>query len=156
MVRKWLVAATATFALAAAVSPANAQAVQVEDIRVQLFYEHNGSLSDDLTKQKNLSLWNTIIGEGDAKGPSSAFLVSVVLRSTPEKFVKQASVSVTIVDAKKKSKLLERRFDGLAFGKDGRTVRPVFVENRTCAPTTIVAKAGASEKSVTLPFQCGE
>jgi hypothetical protein len=47
--------------------PAGAQALKVDDIKVQLFYELSGTLSDDLTKQKKLSLWNTLIGEGDAK-----------------------------------------------------------------------------------------
>ncbi len=57
-----IIAVAATIWLAS-LGAAAAQAVQVENIRVQLFYENSGQLSDDLTKKKNLALWNTISGK---------------------------------------------------------------------------------------------
>jgi hypothetical protein len=139
----------------ASLAAAAAQTVQVEHIRVQLFYENSGQLSDDLTKKKDLALWNTIIGEGDSGGPATAFLASVVLKSKPSSLVKR-EVVVTIMDDKKKAKVMERRFGGLSFGKDGLLVKPVLVENRTCSPTNISVSTGTSTKSVALPFECGE
>jgi hypothetical protein len=147
------------FALAAPcflIGIANAQTAQIEDIRVQLFYERSGTLSEDLTKLKKVSLWNTIIGEGDAKEPANSFLVSVEVRGKPESFNKGESIAVTVFDKAKKSMVMQRRFDGLLFGKDGRLVKPVFVENRTCAPLEITARGKSSVKTVTLPFACGE
>jgi hypothetical protein len=140
----------------AGLQPSSAQTVEVADIRVQLFYEDSGQLSaDDLTKRKDLALWNTIIGAGDAGGPARSFLVSIVLRSTPSSFLKREAV-VTVTDDKKKTKVMERHFRGLLFGKDGQLVKPILVENQTCSPTTIRAVIGARTKSVTLPFECGE
>jgi hypothetical protein len=144
------------FTLALLVGPVHAQAVHVEEIRVQLFYEHSGALSEDFAKTKDASFWNTIIGEGSAKEPANSFLVSVVLRGKPNSFVQSESVVVTVYDESKKSRVLERRFGGLAFGDDGRLVKPVFIENRTCAPIRISARSNANTKTITVPFKCGE
>jgi hypothetical protein len=131
-----------------------AEAVQIEDIRVQLFYEDSGQLSKDLTK-KELALWNTIIGEGDSGGPARSFLASIVLRAKPNASVKGEAV-VTVTDDKKKVKVMERRFSQLNFEKNGLLVKPVLVENRTCSPTSITVSVGKTTKSVALPFECGE
>ena len=50
---------------------------RISDLRAQLFFSERGTFSDDLLKRKDLSLWNTIIGAGDAGGPSSATLLIV-------------------------------------------------------------------------------
>jgi len=65
---------------------AAAQTATIEDIRVQLFYAYSGTLSDDLTKRKDLVLRNTMIGEGGAKEPANSFLVSVVVKGQSEAF----------------------------------------------------------------------
>jgi hypothetical protein len=148
--------ALALIALALVFEPATAQSVRVEDIRVQLFYEHSGTLSDDLTKVKDLSLWNTIISEGIAKEPADSFLVSVVLRGKPASFEQSERVVVTVFDESKKSKVLQRRFDSFLFGDEGRVVKPVFVENRTCMPIRISARSKSNAKTINLPFKCGE
>src|SRR6266481_247918 len=147
--------AVAAMVCFASLSVAAAQTVHIEDIRVQLFYENTGLLSDDFTKKKNLDLWNTTIGEGGSGGPARSFLASIVLRSKPNSFLKQ-EVVVTVMDDRKKVKLMERRFNGLLFDKEGQLVKPVFVENRTCSPTTISAGINKSTKQVALPFECGE
>jgi hypothetical protein len=147
------------FALAGLVilaGPAGAQALKVGDIKVQLFYELSGTLSDDLTKQKNLSLWNTLIGEGDAKEPASSFLVSVVILGKPDSYDKQRAVSVVVTDKTKKSVVMQRQFSGLAFDRSGRVVKALFVENRTCASIEITARSGDSVRTEALPFECGE
>jgi hypothetical protein len=144
------------FTLALLVGPVHAQAVHVEDIRVQLFYERSGVLSEDFAKTKDASFWNTIIGEGSAKEPANSFLVSVVLRGKADSIVHSESVVVTVYDESKKTKVLERRFGDLLFGVDGRLVKPVFIENRTCAPIRISARTNANTKTITVPFKCGE
>jgi hypothetical protein len=148
--------ACALFAFTLPVEPASAQAVNVEDIRVQLFYERSGTLSEDFTKVKDVSFWNTIIGEGIAKEPANSFLVSVVLRGKPASFVESERVVVTVFVESKKSKVLQRRFDSFLFGDEGRVVKPVFVENQTCAPIRISARSKANTKTMTLPFKCGD
>jgi len=58
--------------------PTTAQPAQVESIRVHLFKENTGTLSDDIVTN-NPGLWNVIIGDNQAH----SFLVSVVISGKP-------------------------------------------------------------------------
>jgi hypothetical protein len=136
---------------------AAAQNATIEDIRVQLFYEYSGALSDDLTKRKDLALWNTMIGAGDAKQPANSFLVSVAVKGQPETFDKAAALTVSVTEDKRKRKVAEKAFSGILFGPEGKIVKAIFVMDTVCVPLTVTAKlkSGAS-KTVSLPFKCGE
>jgi hypothetical protein len=136
---------------------AAAQNATIEDIRVQLFYEYSGALSDDLTKRKDLALWNTMIGAGDAKQPANSFLVSVAVKGQPETFDKAAALTVSVTEDKRKRKVAEKAFSGILFGPEGNVVKAIFVMDTVCVPLTVTAKlkSGAS-KTVSLPFKCGE
>jgi hypothetical protein len=134
-----------------------AQNATVESISVQLFYEYDGTLSDDLTKRQELALWNTMIGEGDAKQPANSFLVTVTVKGAPESFDKAAVLAVTVTGDKRKNKVAEKVFSGILFGSEGRVVKPLFVHDWVCAPVTVTAKLkSGSSKSFNLPFRCGE
>jgi hypothetical protein len=145
--------------LLAGAQDAHAQAATVDDIRVQLFYEHSGKLSDDLTKRKDLALFNTMIGEGESKEPANSFLVAVVVKGQPETFDKDAALTVTVTtDGKRKAKVADKSFgSGILFGPEGRVVKAMLVHDRVCVPLVVTAKlrSGAA-KSFTLPFKCGE
>ncbi len=145
-------AGVATLCLTA---PATAQALKIEDIRVQLFYERSGTLSPDLTKQKDLSLHNTMLGEGAAKEPANSFLVAVVISGQPSSFDK-SKVDVTVINTKTRKKIAGMTFGNLLFDDQGKIVKPLMVDNQVCVPVRITAKSGASEKTAEIPFQCGE
>jgi hypothetical protein len=155
----WCRLAIAMGLLAVSGRMAAAQNATIQDIRVQLFYEYTGALSDDLTKRKDLSLFNTMIGEGDAKQPANSFLVAVSVKGQPDTFDKAAALTVTVTtDDKRKSKVAEKAFgSGMLFGPEGQVVKAMMVHDRVCAPLIVTAKlkSGAS-KSVNLPFKCGE
>lgn len=154
---KLLVPAVAAGLLAVTSGMALAQSATVESIGVQLFYEYSGTLSDDLAKRKELSLWNTMIGEGDAKQPANSFLVTVTVKGAPETFDKAAALTVTVTGDKRKNKVAEKVFKGILFGSEGRVVKPLFVHDWVCVPLTITAKLkSGSSKTFNLPFQCGE
>ena len=150
-----LVLAAGLFAASGQV--AAAQDATVEDIRVQLFYEHSGTLSDDLTKRKDFKLLNTMAGEGSSKEPANSFLVSVVIKGAADSFDKGAALAITVnSDGKRKAKVAEKAFSGILFGPEGKVVKAVMVFDAVCAPLVITAKlkSGAS-KSLNLPFKCG-
>ena len=144
------------FALAG--HPGMAQTATIEDIRFHLFYENDGTLSEDLAKRKDLALFNTMIGEGDAKKPASSFLVAASVRGAAESFDKAAALTITVTtDDKKKSRVAEKALgSGILFGSEGRVVKALFVPDRVCAPLLVTAKlkSGAS-KTLKLPFKCG-
>ena len=154
----WLKLALAAGLLTLTSQMAAAQNATVEDIRVQLFYEYDGTLSDDVTKRKDLTLRNTMIGEGDSKQPANSFLVAVAVKGQPETFDKDAALTITVAtNDKRKSKVAEKAFSGILFGPEGRVVKAILVNDRVCLPMTVTAKlkSGAS-KTFTLPFKCGE
>lgn len=142
--------------LLAAMSAAAAQSTQIADIRVQLLYDYSGTLSVDLTKERNLALWNTVISGGSLKEPASDVLVTVVLLGVKETFDEKANVVVTVFDDDKKRKIAERKFDGVLYGENARAVKALFLPDRTCTPLRIVARNARSNRSVTVPFRCGE
>src|SRR3954471_24957925 len=50
---------------------------KITAIRAQLFYDAKGTFSDNILAQKDIALWNTIIGEGSSGGASTSTLVTV-------------------------------------------------------------------------------
>jgi hypothetical protein len=129
-----------------------ADAVQVEAIRVQLFHERSGTLSEDLVAA-GTEPFNVIIGSD----PSESFLVSVVLRGQPPKFDQSGFVNIAVYDDKKGTKLAERRIrGGLLFGDQGLLIKPFMVYDRNCTAVRITAATRAGAKTVRVPFRCGE
>ena len=131
--------------------PAAAQQVQVESFRAQLFKESDGTLSDDIIAN-NPGLWNVIIGTYQA----NSVLISVVVSGKPDSYDRKGTVLVTIVDEENGKRIVQRRFTGFLFGKEGRVTKPILVDDHNCSRMRIVARTKAGEKSVTIPFKCGE
>ena len=131
--------------------PAAAQQSQAESIRVHLFKENTGTLSDDIVTN-NPGLWNVIIGDNQA----NSFLVSVVISGKPDTYDRDGTVVVSVFDDETKRRIARRSFRGFLFGKDGRTYKPVLVDNLTCSRVRIVARTRVGEKSETVTFKCGE
>jgi hypothetical protein len=157
---KVLASAIAGGVLTLAAHVAAAQEATVEDIRVHLFYERSGKLSDDLTRRQDIALWNIPIGEGEAEGPANSFLVAAVVRGKPKSFFDQpADLTITVtLDDKRKTKVTDRTFSGgILFGPEGQVVKAMMMHNRVCVPLVITAKLkSGSSKTVNLPFKCGE
>jgi hypothetical protein len=155
-------------ALCAAPFPAAAQgtapasaAVAVEDVKVQLFLERSGKLSDNIVGSKK-AFHNTIIGEGDAGEPAESVLVTLVItgpknaRSSDKIARDLASVTVTQQSRQGPKVLLRRAYGGFLFGEQGRVHKAFFVDNATCAPLEIDVKLGRSRKTAKVDFTCGE
>jgi hypothetical protein len=136
--------------------PAAAQAVRVDEIRAHLFYNRSGTLSDDILKTKP-ALFNITVGAGDGlKETAESVLIVIALKGPPSGFDQSETITVTITDEKAKKKVVERKFNGFLFDDKGRLVKPIFLENKVCAPLRVVAKGRGGEKAVTIPFMCGE
>jgi len=158
VVLKLVLTAILGMAALAAVSwtgPAAAQAVRIDEIRAHVFYNRSGTLSDDILKTKP-ALFNIMIGAGDLKETADAVLIAVALKGPPSGFDQSETITVTITDEKAKKKIVERKFNGFLFDDKGRLVKPIFLENKVCAPLRVVAKGKGGEKAVTIPFMCGE
>ncbi len=154
---------TAALGLCAAgfiAAPAQAQ-VAVEDIRMQLFLERSGKLSENIVGSKK-SFHNTIIGEGDAGEPADSVLVTLVITG-PKNTVSSDKIardlaSVTVTQATKQGPkvLLRRAYGGFLFGEQGRVHKAFYLDNATCAPIEVDVKLGRSRKTAKVDFKCGE
>ena len=138
-------------AFCALAGQAAAQQVQIEGIRAQLFKESDGTLSDDIVAN-NPGLWNVIIGTYQA----NSVLISVVISGRPDSYDKKGSVLVTVIDEEDKKRIVQRRFSGFLFGKDGRTVKPILVDDHNCSRMRVVARTATGIKTEIIPFKCGE
>ncbi|MGL4727235.1 MAG: hypothetical protein ACRCWO_00625 [Bosea sp. (in: a-proteobacteria)] len=154
------VAALSLLAFAAVATPANAQ-VAVEDIRIQLFLERSGKLSDNIVGAKK-NFHNTVIGEGDAGEPAESVLVTLLITGpknakSSDKIARDlASVTVTQQSKQGPKVLLRRAYGGFLFGEDGKAHKAFMLDNATCAPLEVDVKLGRSRKTAKVDFKCGE
>lgn len=145
-------ASLAPFAIAA-------EAPKITDVRAQLFYDGKGTLSDNILAQKDLTLWNTIIGEGSAGGASNSTLITVEVSG---KDVAVGGVKVEVVATGHKNKVLGKTVMDVALYDDKtRFYAPLMLTNTGCDPVKVTVRLvgkGAPKGRVakTIPFQCGE
>lgn len=133
--------------------------VAIDDIRVQLFKERSGVLSDNINGLKK-NFVNTTTGEGDAGEPAE--LVFVTLAFTGPKNTKSSDkiardiASVTVTQAAKTGSriLLKRAYGGFLFGEDGRSHKAFALDAATCAPLEIDVRLGRSRKTAKIDFRC--
>ena len=97
-------------------------------------------------------MWNVIIGTYQA----NSVLISVVISGKPDSYDKKGTVLVTIIDDENKKRIVQRRFTGFLFGKDGRVTKPILVDDHNCSRMRVVARTRAGVRTEIIPFKCGE
>lgn len=134
---------------------AEAVAVHLDRPQVRLWYEESGRLSEDIAPPKTLTLWNTIIGEGDVEENANDALFTVHVRTTGEQNVDQPLL-LTATDKAGKT-LAQRTFKSILTSKEGDAVLPLWVRDIGCAGTVVFsARIGTERQSFSIDFPCGE
>jgi hypothetical protein len=152
--------ALAVLISALAASGASAQ-VAPADIRIQLFLERSGKLSDNLVGAGK-ALHNTVIGEGAAGEPAEAVLVTLGFtgpkNSRSSDTIARDLAAVTVKQKAKTGEkiLLKRAYGGFLFGESGRIHKAFLLDNATCAPLEVEVKVGRAVKTAAVEFSCGE
>ncbi len=132
--------------------------VAIDDIRVQMFRELSGSLSDNIAGA-NRSFVNLARGSEGVE-PADALLVTLAFTGAKnsrasDKIARDlAAVTVTQTARTGPRVLLKRAYGGFLFGPDGRSHKVFLLENATCAPLEIEVRVGRSRKAVKLDFAC--
>lgn len=134
-------------------------APKITAIRAQLFYDATGTFSQDILAQKDLALWNTVIGEGSAGAASTSTFVTVEIsgRNLPV-----GATKVEITATGNKSRLIQRKVIGVdIYDERTKFVAPLWLHDTGCEPNKITARligaSGAgSVMTKTIPFACGE
>ena len=128
---------------------------QIRDIRAQLMLERTGTLSRDITAPPRFTLFNTVIGEGDAGEPANDMLVTVTMTSSRDEENANRPLVVT-VRGRGGRVLAQRSYGGMLF-TGGRSVHFLQVRDISCAgDVTIEAVYGGQRRSERLSFSCGE
>lgn len=129
--------------------------VAIEHIGAQLLYSGSGTLSRDIAPPATFSGWNTVIGEGDAKGSATDVLVSVTLTTPSDEQALDTPLTVSARTAAGKV-LAERKFSNILIDR-GKVFEFLLLPNVTCAgKVTITATLGRQTRSATLALDCGE
>jgi hypothetical protein len=127
-------------------------------VRAQLFFSDRGTFSDDLLKRKELSLWNTIIGAGDAGGPSSATLLTVEVSGRAGDYPSGRKVELAVRTARKE--IFRRQLSLDVLGADGHVYAAFWLYDTGCESLTIstalLGQAEPTRRVATIPFHCGE
>lgn len=128
-------------------------AFRVTDIQVRFLYEQTGTLSVDLTADPKIALWNSIIGEGDAKENANDLLVTALVVGPGQHNI-DTPLIITVRDSK--GKLLKTRtIPGMMV--ETKTYRGFILEEAGCAGViTLTAKLGTSTRTEKLDLACGE
>jgi hypothetical protein len=150
--------AGAAIIFAGTATGATAQVV-AEEVRMQLFLERSGKLSENIVgSRKNFT--NTMSGGGDAGEPAEAVMVTLVFTGpkntkSSDKIARDlASITVTQSARTGPRVLLKRAYGGFQFGDDGRAHKAFLLDNATCAPLEVDVRVGRSRKTARVDFKC--
>lgn len=144
---------------APAAEDATSGPISVQDVKVQLFLERSGTLSESIVGSKK-KFFNTVIGQGDAGEPADAVMVTLVFQGTKntkgsDKLARDlAQVKVTQTTKAGNRILLNRVYGGFLFGESGLAHKAFILDNATCAPLEVEAKIGKTRKLVKIDFDC--
>jgi len=141
--------------VAAAAQAAAPPAAELGEIRMHLFYEETGRLSDDVSPPRQFSAWNTAIGGGEAEEPANDLLIVTEIRTEGQQNV---TTPLRVVARNERGRVLgDRRFEGTLTSEAGRIHMPLWLRDAGCAGiVTVTATLGRQTKTETLSLNCGE
>ena len=156
-------ATTVFVCVLSAVASAQAPAFKISGIKAMLFYEQNGTFSKDILADPNISLWNTIIGEGSSGGASSATLVMVEVTGKAGAYETTRKVEMTATfsgTGKNVHPPVKRTSEIGILSDKGRFYVPLWLYDTGCSHVTISARIigqrQAPSVQKTIKFECGE
>lgn len=142
-------------------TPAQSSAAyRITAIKAMLYYEGKGTFSRDVLATPDFTFWNTIIGEGDAEGPSNSTLVLIEVSGNPSRDEASPRRRVEFTATASRGVLLKRTSEIGLFSDDGKYYSAFWLYDTGCQPIKIAARllgqTQASPMSKTIPFKCGE
>jgi hypothetical protein len=146
----------ATAASRRAVSPP----YKITAIKAMLYYEQKGTFSRDMLAKPEMSLWNTIIGEGEAGSPSSSTRVVVEVTGKAGADAPTTARKVELTATASGKALLKRAVDISLLEEAGKFYAAFWLYDTGCdhikLSARIVGQTQPSAMTRTIPFECGE
>jgi hypothetical protein len=133
---------------------------KITAIQAKLFYSNKGTFSRNVLAKPDFAFWNTIIGEGDAEGPSDSTLVIVEVSGKSSEGEMAATRKIELTAVATGKVLLKRATEVGIFSDDHRFYAAFWLYGTGCEPVKLTARiVGQSQPSSmtkTIPFECGE
>lgn len=133
---------------------------KITAIQAKLFYYDKGTFSRNVLAKPDFGFWNTIIGEGDADGPSDSTLVLVEVSGKSSEGEMPPSRKVELTAVARGKVLLKRAIEVGLFSDDHKFYAAFWLYDTGCEPVKltarIVGQSQPSSMSKTIPFECGE
>lgn len=143
-----------------AVGPLATPPYKITGVKAMLFYDGKGTFSRDVLAKPAFAFWNTIIGEGDAEGPSNSMLVVVEVTGNPSRDEAAPSRRVEFMATAARKVLLKKTTDIGLFGPGGKFYAAFWLYDTGCEPIKISARVLGQTQAPpiikTIPFECGE
>ncbi len=148
--------AIAAAALGALAGQALAAELRIAEVKAYLFLEHAGKLSEDIVGAPPFA--NLPKGGGPNHETATGILVDLTFAGDKNAAPKYASATVDITQSGRAGQQIVTRkaFTNFIFGADGVEHKAFFLEGATCMPLAIDVRAGKTEKTAKLDFQCKE
>ena len=132
---------------------------KVTGIKAMLFYDGKGTFSRDVLAKPDFSFWNTVIGEGDAEGPSNSTLVLVEISGNPSRDEASPPRKIEFT-ATASGKVVLKRTSDIGLFANGKFYAGFWLYDTGCQPirisARIIGQTQPSSMSKTIPFKCGE
>jgi hypothetical protein len=149
-------AALVTGIVLVAAGPAHADAT-LDTVSTHLYYHETGTVDD--REASGLSLWNTIIGEGDATAPSSSVLVRATVSGAET--LTAGAVELVVLAGKKRLTKQRVSLDAFSASKGHAMTVPFVLYGTGCESiavkvTVLAGKRTVGTRQLVLPFACGE
>jgi hypothetical protein len=133
---------------------------KITSIKAMLFYEQKGTFSRDMLAKPEMTLWNTIIGEGEAGSPSSSTMVVVEVTGRAKGDAPTPSRKVELTATASGKVLLKRALDIGLLEETGKFYGAFWLYDTGCdsikLSARIVGQTQPSAMTKLIPFQCGE
>lgn len=148
--------AVAAAALTALSGQALGAEVRIADVKAYLFLERAGKLSEDVVGAP--PFMNLPKGGGPNHESATGILVDLTFSGDKNSAPKYATATVDIIQSGRAGQRIvtHKAFTNFIFGADGVEHKAFFLEGATCMPLAIEVRAGKSEKTAKLDFQCKE
>jgi len=134
-------------------------ALKIRDIEVRLFYDHSGTFSEDITARREYPfiLWNTLIGAGDAKEPSTSVLATVIVEGPAGSFEPDRTLEFEALEANGKSLFSSSSTLGV-FSPGGLHYTGFWLAGVACKDLRLKARVRgtSSDTAESVTFNCGE
>jgi hypothetical protein len=130
--------------------------VKIVDVKAFLFLEREGKLSQDIVGAPPFV--NLPKGGGPNHDTATGILFDLTFAGDKNSAPKYATATVDVTQTGSAGQpiVTHKAFTNFIFGADGVEHKALFLEGATCMPLAIEVRAGKSEKTANLDFQCGK